>query len=141
MSPWTAVGATFDQLVTVFPEGAIGVDDSQVVLLRLPPELLTERTVDGGRRRRVGRLLQDLHPRRLLGRAVRRRQPPPDTLRQLVCPCHQSVVRPDRRRPGPSGGPATRSLPQLPLDVDADGFLVAQADFDAPVGPIAWDEA
>ena len=41
----------------------------------------------------------------------------------------------------PVGGPATRSLPQLALDVDAEGFLVAHGDFDRPVGPLAWDEA
>jgi ubiquinol-cytochrome c reductase iron-sulfur subunit len=41
----------------------------------------------------------------------------------------------------PVGGPATRSLPQLGLDVDDDGYLVARADFDGPVGPLAWDEA
>ena len=64
----------------------------------------------------------------------------PDTLRQLVCPCHQSIFDPlDGARP--VGGPATRSLPQLALDVDADGYLVARSDFTRPVGPLAWDEA
>ena len=65
---------------------------------------------------------------------------PPDTLRQLVCPCHQSVFDPlDGARP--VRGPATRSLPQLRLGVDAQGFLVAQSDFDRVVGPVAWNEA
>ena len=41
----------------------------------------------------------------------------------------------------PVRGPATRSLPQLRLGVDAEGFLVAQSDFDRVVGPVAWDEA
>ena len=50
---------------------------------------------------------------------------PPDTLRQLVCPCHQSVFDPvDAARP--VGGPAPRPLPQLPLEIDAEGFLIAK---------------
>ena len=52
----------------------------------------------------------------------------------LLCPCHQSTFD-----LGNSGvvvfGPAARSLPQLPIKVDAQGFLVAQRDFDVPVGP------
>jgi ubiquinol-cytochrome c reductase iron-sulfur subunit len=40
----------------------------------------------------------------------------------------------------PVGGPASRSLPQLPIAVDAEGFLVAQSDFDRPVGPIPWND-
>ena len=30
---------------------------------------------------------------------------------------------------------AARSLPQLPIKVDGQGFLVAQQDFNVPVGP------
>jgi ubiquinol-cytochrome c reductase iron-sulfur subunit len=56
----------------------------------------------------------------------------------LLCPCHQSTFDVlDGARP--SFGPATRSLPQLPLSIDRDGFLVAQADFDEPVGPGFWN--
>ena len=63
------------------------------------PDLLTEATLVGGTGRRLGRLLEDLHARRLFGRPARRRLTANRTsLRQLVCPCHQSVVRPGRRR-------------------------------------------
>lgn len=52
----------------------------------------------------------------------------------LLCPCHQSTFD-----LGNSGvivfGPAARSLPQLPLKVNAEGYLVAQGDFTVPVGP------
>jgi ubiquinol-cytochrome c reductase iron-sulfur subunit len=41
----------------------------------------------------------------------------------------------------PVGGPATRSLPQLPIGVDAEGYLIALGIFDRPVGPVTWDEA
>ena len=56
----------------------------------------------------------------------------------LLCPCHQSTFDVyDGARP--VFGPAARSLPQLPLEVDGDGFLVATTDFSSPVGPGFWD--
>jgi ubiquinol-cytochrome c reductase iron-sulfur subunit len=56
----------------------------------------------------------------------------------LLCPCHQSTFDVyDGARP--VFGPAARSLPQLPLDVDDDGYLVATGDFSDPVGPGFWD--
>ena len=128
-----------DVLVTVFPEGAIGVDDSQVVLLRMPPELLTARTIEGGAVNGwVAYSKICTHAGCSVGLfGIDNR--PPDTLRQLVCPCHQSVFDPlDAAQP--VGGPASRPLPQLALDVDDDGFLVARGDFAGPVGPIAWNE-
>ena len=39
----------------------------------------------------------------------------------------------------PVFGPATRALPQLPLAVDNQGYLVADGDFDGPVGPAFWN--
>ena len=52
----------------------------------------------------------------------------------LLCPCHQSTF--DLANSGVVVfGPAARSLPQLPIKVNAEGFLVAQRDFDVPVGP------
>jgi len=138
--PVEVAGTTFDQLITVFPEGHIGVDDSQVVLLRMPPDLLAARTVEGGALEGwVAYSKICTHAGCSVGLfGIDNR--PPDTLRQLVCPCHQSVFDPlDGARP--VGGPATRSLPQLALAVDAQGYLVAQGDFDGPVGPLAWNEA
>ncbi|MFT3889281.1 MAG: Rieske 2Fe-2S domain-containing protein [Arachnia sp.] len=52
----------------------------------------------------------------------------------LLCPCHQSTFD-----LGNSGvvvfGPAARALPQLPIRVNEQGYLVAQSDFTVPVGP------
>ena len=52
----------------------------------------------------------------------------------LLCPCHQSTFD-----LGNSGvvvfGPAARALPQLPITVDSEGFLVARGGFTVPVGP------
>ena len=36
-------------------------------------------------------------------------------------------------------GPAARTLPQLPIAVDSEGYLVAQSDFTEPVGPSYWE--
>ena len=56
----------------------------------------------------------------------------------LLCPCHQSTF--DLADNGKVVfGPAGRSLPQLPLMVDGEGYLVAQSDFTEPVGPSFWE--
>jgi quinol---cytochrome c reductase iron-sulfur subunit len=56
----------------------------------------------------------------------------------LLCPCHQSTFD-----LGDNGkvifGPAARSLPQLPLGVDDEGYLIAMSDFLEPVGPSYWE--
>jgi ubiquinol-cytochrome c reductase iron-sulfur subunit len=139
-APIELTRTTFDQLVTVFPEDHIGEDDAQVVLLRLPPDVLTARTIERGAVEGwVAYSKICTHAGCSVGLfGVDNREP--DTLRQLVCPCHQSIFDPvDSARP--VGGPATRSLPQLGLDVDENGFLVAKGPFDRVVGPLAWDEA
>jgi ubiquinol-cytochrome c reductase iron-sulfur subunit len=57
---------------------------------------------------------------------------------KLLCPCHQSTfLVPDGCRV--VFGPAARSLPQLPITVNADGQFVATAGFDQPVGPSFWE--
>jgi ubiquinol-cytochrome c reductase iron-sulfur subunit len=56
----------------------------------------------------------------------------------LLCPCHQSTFDvADGARV--VFGPAKRPLPQLPITVDTDGYLVAQSDFEQPVGPSFWE--
>jgi ubiquinol-cytochrome c reductase iron-sulfur subunit len=56
----------------------------------------------------------------------------------LLCPCHQSTFDlADAARV--VFGPAARPLPQLPLMVDDEGYLVAQSDFKEPVGPSFWE--
>jgi ubiquinol-cytochrome c reductase iron-sulfur subunit len=56
----------------------------------------------------------------------------------MLCPCHQSTF--DLSDDGRVVfGPAARSLPQLPITVNADGFLVARSGFDQPVGPSFWE--
>jgi ubiquinol-cytochrome c reductase iron-sulfur subunit len=36
-------------------------------------------------------------------------------------------------------GPAARPLPQLPITVDDEGYLIARSDFEEPVGPSFWE--
>ena len=56
----------------------------------------------------------------------------------LLCPCHQSTFDLNDAC-NVVFGPATRPLPQLPIAVDAEGYLVAQSDFHEPVGPSFWE--
>lgn len=56
----------------------------------------------------------------------------------LLCPCHQSTF--DLADSGNVVfGPAARRLPQLPLGVDEEGYLIALSDFQEPVGPSFWE--
>jgi quinol---cytochrome c reductase iron-sulfur subunit len=60
------------------------------------------------------------------------------TTHHILCPCHQSTFD------AATGatvifGPAPRPLPQLPMTVDAEGYLVAKSDFTQPVGPSFWE--
>ena len=63
---------------------------------------------------------------------------------RLLCPCHQSQfeVLEDAK---PIFGPATRSLPKLPLGIEigADGqqYFVAVADYQEPIGPGFWERS
>ena len=56
----------------------------------------------------------------------------------LICPCHQSTFDVTRGAV-PVFGPAARPLPQLPIEVGADGYLVASGAYDAPAGPSFWN--
>jgi ubiquinol-cytochrome c reductase iron-sulfur subunit len=60
------------------------------------------------------------------------------TTHHILCPCHQSTFD------ASNGawvifGPAPRPLPQLPLMLDAEGYLAAASDFTQPVGPSFWE--
>ena len=58
----------------------------------------------------------------------------------LLCPCHQSQFD-VANHCEVIFGPAKRPLPQLPIAVDAEGYLVAQSDFHEPVGPSFWERS
>ncbi len=57
---------------------------------------------------------------------------------RLLCPCHQSQFN-VLDKCTPIFGPATRSLPQLPITVDDEGYFVARSDYHEAVGPAFWE--
>lgn len=57
---------------------------------------------------------------------------------RILCPCHQSQFD-ALHFAKPIFGPAARALAQLPITIDAGGYLVANGDFIEPVGPAFWE--
>ncbi|MFE9786596.1 ubiquinol-cytochrome c reductase iron-sulfur subunit [Nocardia salmonicida] len=57
---------------------------------------------------------------------------------RILCPCHQSQFLATEWAK-PVFGPAARALPQLPITVNSEGFLVAAGDFIEPLGPAFWE--
>jgi ubiquinol-cytochrome c reductase iron-sulfur subunit len=118
---------------TVFPSGEVGRPDSQTLLIRVRAEDL---------RLAAGRAVWA--PQGAIGysKICTHAGCPVGLYRAeehaLLCPCHQSTFD-VLRGAVPIFGPAARPLPQLPLEVDGDGYLVARGDFPEPVGPGFWD--
>ncbi|MCS5480794.1 ubiquinol-cytochrome c reductase iron-sulfur subunit [Corynebacterium sp. YIM 101645] len=57
---------------------------------------------------------------------------------RILCPCHQSQF--DALQYGkPVFGPAARALPQLPIEVDEEGYLIAAGNFVEPLGAAFWE--
>jgi ubiquinol-cytochrome c reductase iron-sulfur subunit len=124
-----------DGVITVFPEDDLGDDYAQTLLIRLDP----------GRpfSARPGR--EDWTPDGLVAysKVCTHAGCPVGLFEarfgQLLCPCHQSTFDVyDGSRP--VFGPAAKSLPQLPLAVDDDGFVVAAGGFSDPIGPGYWNQ-
>jgi ubiquinol-cytochrome c reductase iron-sulfur subunit len=117
-------------VLTVYPEDHVESADSQTLLIRLPSGVPTPGpdgwTVDG--------LVAFSKICTHAGCPVGLYQA--ETY-ELFCPCHQSTFSVlDRARP--TFGPATRRLPQLPIDLDEDGYVIARSDYTEPVGPGFW---
>ncbi len=118
---------------TVFPEADVGRADSQTLILRVAPEDLR---LPSGR--------EAWAPEGIVAysKVCTHAGCPVGLYRAqqhaLLCPCHQSTFD-VLRGAVPIFGPAARPLPQLPLDVDAEGYLVARGDFSEPVGPSFWN--
>jgi len=119
-------------ILTVFPEGRIGDERSQTVLIRVDPSLLE-----------LPKTRQDWAPDGILaysrvcthaGCTVGLYE---KTTHLLLCPCHQSTFN-VLCAARPNGGPAARPLPQLPIYADSDGTLRAGGGFSEPPGPGFW---
>jgi ubiquinol-cytochrome c reductase iron-sulfur subunit len=57
---------------------------------------------------------------------------------RILCPCHQSQFS-ALEWGKPIFGPAARALPQLPITVNTEGYVVAAHDFIEPLGPAYWE--
>lgn len=113
-------------VITVFPETHPGVEDAPTLLVRFPEEEFTDATnvaftVNGYAAfskvcTHAGCMVSDVE----------------DTT--LVCPCHFGKFDPLK---GASvvGGPPPRPLPQLPITMSSEGYLIATGDFEGIVGP------
>jgi ubiquinol-cytochrome c reductase iron-sulfur subunit len=130
-SPVSAADVPIDGVLTVFPEDHTDAADSQTLVIRLPPDVQppgpTGWSADGcvafskictHAGCPVGLYRTETH--------------------ELFCPCHQSSFA-VLEGAKPVAGPATRPLPQLPLASGPGGFLIAQGDFEEPVGPGFWN--
>ncbi|HET9028646.1 MAG TPA: Rieske 2Fe-2S domain-containing protein [Candidatus Aquilonibacter sp.] len=121
-----ATDLNVDSFTTVFPEGAIGDEQSQTMLIRVQDGLA--QSADGY----------------LAYSKVCTHAGCPVALyrtdsKQMMCPCHQSVF--DVVRDGKVvSGPADHALPRLPIEIAPDGYVVATGDFPEPVGPGFWNE-
>jgi len=102
---------------TVFPQDGVDIPDASAVLIRLPTGYVA-----------YSKICTHAGCPVALYRAHSQ---------QLYCPCHQSLFDVLDGAKNVSG-PAPRPLPGLPLDVDANGYLIARGDFDGPVGPDDW---
>jgi ubiquinol-cytochrome c reductase iron-sulfur subunit len=121
-----------ESMVTVFPEDQIGAERAQTVLIRVKEQLLQlpqDRAswAPGGY---VAYSRVCTHAGCAVGEFETEQS-------ILLCPCHQSTFD-VLRAAVPTGGPAARPLPQLPLYADADGTLRAGGGFTAPPGPGFW---
>jgi ubiquinol-cytochrome c reductase iron-sulfur subunit len=122
-----------DGVLTVFPDGAVGTEDSQTLLIRLPAG--DYRPLPGREGWAPGDVVAFSKICTHAGCPVGLYRA---DSKELYCPCHQSVFEVlDGAKP--AAGPATMPLPQLPLDVDAEGYLVARSDYTEPVGPGFWN--
>ncbi|HEX2050992.1 MAG TPA: Rieske 2Fe-2S domain-containing protein [Actinomycetota bacterium] len=120
-------------VTTAFPEGLAGEPDSQTLVVRVDPDLLElpEGRSEWAPNGCVGYSKICTHAGCPVG--LYRAE-----AHELLCPCHQSTFD-VLRGAEPLFGPAARPLPQLPLGLDDEGYLVARGDFSEPVGPSFWN--
>jgi ubiquinol-cytochrome c reductase iron-sulfur subunit len=122
-------------LVTVFPEGAVGSETGQAVLLRVEPGLV--RPLPGRESWTPEGLIAYSKVCTHAGCPVGLYEA---ASHQLLCPCHQSTFDVlDGAKP--VFGPAAARLPQLPLSIDAGGHVVAAGGFSEPPGPSYWNRS
>jgi len=133
-----AADVTLGSVVHVLPEGIEEVDHplnekakSAVLLMRLDESLLTQKQAEWGVAGTVAYSKICTH----MGCPVALYE---QQTHHLLCPCHQSTfdLTQDCKV---IFGPAKRALPQLPIAVDDEGYLMATDGFNEAVGPSFWE--
>jgi ubiquinol-cytochrome c reductase iron-sulfur subunit len=120
-------------VLTVFPQGNPGSPDGQALLIRVE---------EGALRLPADRLAGAPEGLVAYSKVCTHAGCPVGLYRaethELLCPCHQSTfdVLTGAR---PTFGPASRALPQLPIEIGTDGLIRARGDFTEPVGPGFWE--
>ena len=124
-------------IITVVPEGAEDdldeIAKSAVLLLNVPPD---EMKIKKGRENwNVGGIVAYSKICTHVGCPAALYE---QTTHHILCPCHQSTFDAlDSAKV--IFGPAARPLPQLPIGVDSEGYLIAKSDFHEPIGPSFWE--
>lgn len=127
--PIRADNVTAGGVATVWPEGSVNDEISAVILVRVGEEAFEDPTN-----------LEWVVNNELVAysKVCTHAGCPVGLFREqdnaLFCPCHQSTFDAVRGAV-PTFGPTARALPQLPLGVDEEGFLIALGDFTELVGP------
>lgn len=136
--PIKASDVTIGSVFHVMPEGIEEADEVEnerakaaVLVMRLAPEDLTEESQAGGVDGIVAYSKICTH----LGCPVALYE---QQTHHLLCPCHQSTFDVTKNCEVVFG-PAKRALPQLPITVDDEGYLVAKDGFGEAVGPSFWE--
>jgi ubiquinol-cytochrome c reductase iron-sulfur subunit len=137
-TPVKASDLVVGSVVHIVPEGINDVTDyleekakAAVLLMRLDPNQLDPVSVPGSYEGIVAYSKICTH----MGCPVALYE---QQTHHLLCPCHQSTFDVTQNCKV-IFGPAKRSLPQLPIKVDADGYLVAKSGFHEAVGPSFWE--
>jgi rieske iron-sulfur protein len=112
--------------LTVFPEPRPGIEDAPTLLVRYP-----ESAYGGGTNMAFTVSGYAAYSKVCTHAGCMVSDREGDT---LVCPCHFGKFDPTA---GASvvGGPPGRPLPQLPITLSSDGYLVATGDFEGAIGP------
>jgi ubiquinol-cytochrome c reductase iron-sulfur subunit len=137
-TPVKASDLRIGSVVHIVPEGINDVEDyleekakAAVLLIRLDPRELDPVSVPGSYEGIVAYSKICTH----MGCPVALYE---QQTHHLLCPCHQSTFDVTQNCKVVFG-PAKRNLPQLPIKVDADGYLVAKSGFHEAVGPSFWE--
>lgn len=145
-TPIKATDVTMGSVFHIMPEGFIGEEaenltaeeemiakaEDQVILVRLDPsDIASQKQLDWGVDGIVAYSKVCTH----VGCPVALYE---QQTHHLLCPCHQSTF--DMTQDCKViFGPAKRALPQLPITIDDEGYLVADDSFREPVGPSFWE--